>query len=48
VDELYANPLWLSIYEKRFKNKAKSETLPAHAPGIVQHVGVLSVQYATF
>ena len=43
VEELYANPPWLSIYEKRFKNKAKSETLPAHAPRIVQHVGALSV-----
>lgn len=46
VDELYANPLWLSIHEKRFKDKAKSETLPAHAPKIVQHVSALSFQYA--
>jgi hypothetical protein len=42
VDLLYAEPLWQSIYEKRFKNKAKSEKLPVHTPVKVQNVGIIS------
>jgi hypothetical protein len=45
VDQLFANHLWQNIYEKRFRNKAKLESLPAHAPRIVQHVGSLLLKY---